>query len=129
MQTRRILAAATLTMESLVVVFALLVAKDLSGVSRGAVVGVGVGIAVACLLVAGLLRFRWGYAVGWVLQAVVVLTGLVVPTMWLLGGVFAVLWELALHYGAKAERIRAGYGAGAGPSGDQAAGRPPGDRR
>jgi hypothetical protein len=94
-------------MEALVVVFALLVAATLSDVPTGAVVAVGASAAVACVVVAALLRHPWAYVAGSVLQVLVLLSGLVVPTMWFLGAVFGVLWALALHLGAKAERIRA----------------------
>ena len=66
---RRTLAAATLSLEAFVVFFAGLVAKDTSSLSTGAALGLFAGLALACLLVAGLLRRRWGYAAGWVLQA------------------------------------------------------------
>ncbi len=89
---RRGLCSAVLVFEALVVVFAVLVAKDLSSVPTSRVVAVGLGGAVACLVVAGLLRRRWAYVVGSLLQVALILTGLVVPIMWVLGTVFAVLW-------------------------------------
>ena len=61
------------------------------------------------VVVAGLLRYSWAFGAGWVLQALIVLSGLVVPLMWFLGAVFVLLWWLALHYGAKAERIQAAF--------------------
>ncbi len=112
-QTRRVLARATLSMEALVVLFATLVAKDLSGLGVGTVLATGVALAVACLLVAGTLRSRWGYLAGSLLQVVLVLAGLVVAAMWLLGPIFAALWVAALHFGAKAERIASARPSGA----------------
>jgi hypothetical protein len=99
----RILAASTLGFEALVVFFAGLVAKDLSSLSTGAALGLTGGLALACLVTAGLLRHRIGYAVGWVLQVAVVGLGFWVPAMFLLGGVFAVLWFFALRLGRQAE--------------------------
>lgn len=99
------LASFTLAMEALVVFFATLVAKDLSGLRTGAVLTIGVGLAVACLVVAGALRTRWGYLAGSLLQVVMVAAGLIVAVMWLIGPIFAALWVAALHFGAKAERI------------------------
>ena len=106
-QTRRLLARATVSMEALLIVFAVLVAKDLSGLAPGAVIGFGVVLAAVCLLVAGALPSRWGYLAGSVLQLGLVAAGLVVPVMWFLGPVFAGLWIAALYFGAKAERISA----------------------
>jgi Protein of unknown function (DUF4233) len=106
---RRTLAAATVSIEAFVVFFAGLVAKDLSSLSTGAALGLFSGLAVACLLTAGLLRRAWGYAFGWAVQAAVVASGFLVPVMFFLGGVFAVLWWLALSQGARIEREREAY--------------------
>ena len=103
---RRTLAAATVSLEAFVVFFAGLVAKDLSSLSTGAALGLFSGLAVACLLTAGLVRRPWGYAFGWVVQAAVVASGFWVPVMFFLGGVFAVLWWVALSQGARIERER-----------------------
>lgn len=86
--------------------FTLLVAKDLSGLPTGLVVPVGLGVAGTCLLVSGLLRFPWAYVVGSLLQVLLVLAGLVVPVMFGLGAVFALLWFLALYLAARVGRIR-----------------------
>src|SRR3954468_22236797 len=106
---RRTLAAATVTLEAFVVFFAGLVAKDLSSLSTGAALAVFGGLAVACLLTAGLLRRPWGYAFGWAVQAAVVASGFWVPVIFFLGGVFAVLWWFALSQGARIEREREAY--------------------
>jgi hypothetical protein len=103
---RRTLAAATLSLEAFVVFFAGLVAKDLSGLSTGAALGLFSGLAAACLLTAGLLRGPWGYALGWVVQALVVASGFRVPVMFFLGGLFVLLWWTALSQGARIERER-----------------------
>jgi hypothetical protein len=104
-RVRRMLAASVLACEALVVVFAVLVAKDLADVPTGTIVAVGTGAALACLLLAGLLRHRWAYAAGSVLQALLVLSGLVVPAMFLVGGVFAGLWVLALYLAHRVHRL------------------------
>lgn len=100
----RIAAASTLTCEALVVIFAGLVAKDLSSLSLAAVLGISGGLAVACLLVAGLLRYRAGYIAGSVLQVLVIGYGIWLPTMLLVGAIFAALWVMALVMGTRAER-------------------------
>ncbi len=108
---RRTLAAAIVSLEAFVVFFAGLVAKDLSHLSTGAALAVFGGLAVACLLAAGLLRRPWGYAFGWAVQVAAVATGFLVPVMFFLGGLFAVLWFVALQQGARIERERAEYAA------------------
>ena len=108
---RRTLAAATVSLEAFVVFCAGLVAKDLSSLSTGAALAVFGGLAVACLLTAGLLRRPWGFTVGWVVQAAAVASGFWVPVMFFLGGLFAVLWFVALQQGARIEREQAEYAA------------------
>jgi hypothetical protein len=112
---RRTLAAATVSLEAFVVFFAGLVAKDLSSLSTGAALGFFSALAVACLLTAALLRRPGGYVVGWVVQAAVIASGFWVPVMFFLGGVFAVLWWVALSQGARIERERQAYAREQGP--------------
>lgn len=104
----RTLAASVLVAEAFVLFFAVLVAKDLSGVDDATVWWVGGGSAVACLVVAGLLRHTWAYVAGSVLQVLVIAAGTVVPVMFFLGAVFAVLWVLAIHLGRRVARLPPG---------------------
>jgi len=106
---RRVLAASTLTLEAFVVFFAALVAKDLTRLSTGQSLALFGGLALACLLAAGMLRSRAGFAVGTALQVAVIATGVLVPTMLFLGLVFAGLWAASLYWGARIERERAAY--------------------
>jgi hypothetical protein len=101
------MAATTLALEAFVLIFAALVAKDLSDLSAGAALGGGAALALLCLVTAGLLRFRFGYALGWLLQVVMIGTGLVVPMMYGIGVIFTALWAASLFYGTKVERERA----------------------
>ena len=106
---RRTLAAATLSLEAFVVFFAGLVAKDTSSLSTGAALGLFGGLAVACLVVAGLLRRPWGYGAGWVVQAAAIASGIWVPAMLFLGVLFAAIWWVALSQGGRIEREQAEY--------------------
>ena len=54
-----------------------------------------------------MLRAEWAYTAGWVVQAAAVLLGFVVPIMFFLGAVFALLWGTAVLLGVKIERERA----------------------
>ena len=99
--------AALLVFEGLVVLFATLVALDLSDVDDATLWTVGGGGALLCVVLAGLLRYRWAFAAGSVLQLALVASGVVVPVMYVLGLVFAGLWFLALHLGRKVERLQA----------------------
>jgi hypothetical protein len=91
-----------------VLVFALPVAVTLGDLPTGVALGVGIPVALACAALAGLLRHRWAYLVASLLQLVVLAGGSVVPGLWLIGGVFVVLWVLALVLGTRAARLAVG---------------------
>jgi hypothetical protein len=99
--------AAVLVFEGMVVFFAMLVALDLSDVDNTTLWSVGSAALVACVALAGLLGRRWAIAVGSVLQVLIVGTGVVVPTMYFLGALFAGLWFLAIFLGRRVERLQA----------------------
>jgi hypothetical protein len=98
-----------LGLESLVVFFAGLVAKDLTSLGFAGAMGLLGGLALACLLVAALLRMPGGYLLGSLLQVAVIATGFWVRSMFVVGAVFAVLWFVALRVGGRIERERAAY--------------------
>jgi hypothetical protein len=54
-----------------------------------------------------MLRSETAYAVGWVLQVGAIALGLIVPLMFFLGALFAILWAAAYLLGRKIERERA----------------------
>ena len=64
-------------------------------------------VAAVCLVIAGLLRAEWGYALGWLVQVAAIGLGFVVPLMFFLGSLFALLWGIAYFLGRKIERERA----------------------
>jgi Sec-independent protein secretion pathway component TatC len=104
---RRQFAATMLVLEAFVVLFATLVAFGLRVAAPGQVWLVGGALALALVLAAGVLRRPGGYVVGSVLQVAVVLAGLAVTLMYVVGGVFAVLWVVSLRLGARIDRERA----------------------
>jgi Protein of unknown function (DUF4233) len=121
---RRSFAAMVLVGEVLVVGFAALVAKDLADVEGATLAAAAGGTALLCLVAAGTLRSRLGYALGWLVQGLLVVSGLWVPLMFFVGVVFAVLWAGALVQGGRADRLTAhrraaspggGGGVGVGP--------------
>jgi len=110
----RTLAAAVLAFEAVVIVLLVPVAITLGGVDATVAVALGALAFVACVAVAGMLRHRWAYALGWALQVVLVACGFVVPAMFFLGTLFAVLWGAALVVGRRGEELRAQRYAAAG---------------
>ena len=115
---QRRLCAAILTMEAIAFGLVTPVLITVAEVATGTALWIGLGLAVGCLLTAGLLRARWAYAVGWALQVGALAVGLLVPAMFFLGGVFLALWATAYLLGAMllgAWLGPAGRGAGCWP--------------
>ncbi len=104
---RRGMCAAIISMEGLAVALAAPVMISIGGVSAGLALPLGLGFFVACIVVAGMLRRPWAYWVGWVLQAVAIGMGFLIPIMFVVGVIFAVLWGMADILGRKIESERA----------------------
>ena len=86
--------------------FATLVAFGLRVAPPDVVWLLGGSLTFALLVVAGLLRWPAGYVAGSVLQVVLVASGLVVATMYFVGGIFALLWFVGLRLGSRIDRER-----------------------
>jgi hypothetical protein len=99
--------AAILSLEAIVLGLTTPVMINLADVPVRTALFVGLGLCVACLLLAGLLRWEAAYAVGWLLQVVAIGLGFVVTIMFVLGVLFALLWGTAYFLGRKIERERA----------------------
>lgn len=104
---RRGMCAAILCLEAITLGLTTPVLISIADVAVGTALGVGLGLAVACLLLAGMLRAEWAYALGWGIQVAAIALGLLVPLMFLLGAIFALLWGTAYFLGLRIERERA----------------------
>ena len=107
----RTLCSSTLIGEFFVIGFAALVAMkdpDLSAATVWTVSGVAM---VLTLVLCGVITRPGGVALGWALQLALVVSGVFVPTMFFLGGVFAALWWASVHYGRKIDEARARFAA------------------
>jgi hypothetical protein len=104
---RRGMCAAVLCLEAITIGLTTPVLITIAEVAVGTALLVGVGLAVVCLLLAGMLRAPWAYAAGYVVQVAAIGLGFVIPMMFLLGGLFAALWWAADHLGRKIEREKA----------------------
>jgi hypothetical protein len=99
--------AALLTLQAVVTALSIPVAITVAH-ADGATAGiVGGGLALAGVIIAGLLRYRWAYVAGTVLQILVIATGFVVTTMFFLGVIFAALWVTAIWLGRRVENTPA----------------------
>jgi hypothetical protein len=99
--------AAVLSLEAITLGLTTPVMVTIAGVELRTALVVGLGLTVACLLLAGMLRAEWAYALGWVVQLGAIGLGFVIPLMFFLGSVFALLWGTAYFLGRKIERERA----------------------
>ena len=111
---KRALCAAMLTLEAVVLALSVPVMISVEDVDTGLAVGLGIGLAVLCVLTAGLLSRPWAYVVGHVLQVGAIGLGFVVPAMFLVGAMFAALWVLAFLVGRRIEADRAQWDAAEG---------------
>jgi hypothetical protein len=104
---RRGMCAAVLSLEAITLGLTTPVLITIADVGAGTAVAVGVGLAVVCLLLAGMLRAQWAYTLGWVVQVAAIALGFAIPLMFLLGGIFALLWGSAYFLGRRIEQERA----------------------
>ncbi|WP_165985560.1 DUF4233 domain-containing protein [Streptomyces sp. YIM 98790] len=117
----RQLCATTLAMEAVVIGLAALVASRMTEVPAGTLWTVSGAAMVLAILLCGLVgRVRGGIGLGWALQAGLVLSGLVVPLMFVLGACFAALWWASVHFGRRVDELKAARAAGVAIPGQDA---------
>ena len=100
----RVLGSAVLVMEFFVMGFAVLLAKDNGETSS---IIAGLILAFLFLLTPGILKNRAGWIFGSLLQLPLIAYAVVVPSMAIVGPIFAGLWVAAIVIGRKGEAIRA----------------------
>lgn len=104
---RRGMCSAVLFLEAITLGLSTPVMISVAGVPAATALPVGLGLMLACFLVAGRLRQEWAYSAGWTIQGAAIALGFLVTTMFFLGGIFALLWGSADLLGRKIERERA----------------------
>lgn len=103
---RRGMCAAILSLEAVALGLTTPVMITIADVPTGRALLIGLGLAGACIVLAGLLRSEWAYAAGWAVQVGAVALGFIIPMMFVLGGIFALLWGTGYFLGRKIERER-----------------------
>jgi hypothetical protein len=101
--------AAILCLEAIVVGLSTPVMIGVSNVDVAWALVLGLGLALGCLLVAGMLSRPGAAGLGWALQVWAVALGFLVGLMFVLGLIFALLWGLADGLGRSIERQRAAF--------------------
>src|SRR4051794_38928557 len=100
-----------LILEALLVFFATLVAYGLRLAPVATVWWVGGTISVVLILLSGFVSRPGGFLAGSIAQVFVLAGGFLVPMMFVIGGIFVVLWVVALRLGGRIDRERAEYDA------------------
>jgi hypothetical protein len=108
---RRSLASIVLAFETIVVFLAALVIWGLSrgteglfGLPEWAPLLVGGIVILGLVVTMALLRYEWAYLLGWALQVLILLSGLVNPAMYVVGAVFGGMWAYCMIVGGRIDR-------------------------
>jgi hypothetical protein len=96
-----------LGLEAFLVFFVTLTAFGLKAVDPLVALAGGVSLIAALILAASLLRFRWGIWVGWLLQATLVATGILLPIMFFIAPGFVAIWVYCFSRGRQLDAARA----------------------
>ncbi|MCX6395545.1 MAG: DUF4233 domain-containing protein [Propionibacteriales bacterium] len=104
---RRRLCSAILFLQAVVLGLTTPVLTRGDDLTNAQALSIGLGLCVACLLVAGMLRKPWAYGLGWVIQVGSLALGVFTPVMIALGLIFAVLWFIAYRLGGTIDRDKA----------------------
>jgi hypothetical protein len=98
-----------LVLEAVLVFFATLVAYGLRLAPVATIWWVGGTICVVLILLSGFVSRPGGFLAGSIAQVFVLAGGFLVPMMFVIGGIFVVLWVVALRLGGRIDRERAEY--------------------
>jgi hypothetical protein len=104
--TKVMFASTVLLLEAFVALFGTLA---VFGLRRGElppllIFGAGIGLCMVLVLTCAVLSKPWGVGLGWILQLLLILTGIVEPTMYLVGGLFAITWWYGIRTGIRIDR-------------------------
>lgn len=104
--TKVMFASTVLLLEAFVAFFGTLAVFGLKRgeVDPGIILGVGIALSVVLVLACAVLSRPWGIGLGWVLQLVLILTGLAEPMMFIVGILFAICWWYGIRAGMRIDR-------------------------
>ena len=104
---RRGMAAAILVLQGITLGLVAPVMISVADVSAKIAVPLAVGLCLICILLSGMLRHRWAYAAGWLVQVATLALAIWVHLVLILGIVFLALWWGAMALSTKIEREKA----------------------
>ena len=98
---RESLASIVLGFETIIVFLAALLLFGLGSLPAWLALGGGALLCLVMVATIGLLRYNWSYAIGWIVQVVIVLTGFVNPAMFIVGALFTGMWAYCMVTGSR----------------------------
>jgi hypothetical protein len=114
--SKRALASVVLSFEAFVIFFATLAAFGLKigDPAMGLpdtqwIWGIGLTLAILCILTPAFLRSPFGYWIGWAIQALMLVSGFWLWGMFLVAGLTTSMWIWALIAGGTIDKARANY--------------------
>lgn len=110
----RAMCSAMLSLQAIILALSIPAMISVGGVDKALAFSVGGGLAVLCILIAGLLRKPWAYVLGHVTQVATIAMGFLIPVMFFVGAMFALLWAGAFFLGRRIEADKAAWAAEAG---------------
>ncbi len=102
----RVLGSTVLILEALVVLLAIPIAINVSDANATYALIIGIALAGLLVLTVGVITRPIAIPIGWALQVLVIASGIVVPTMFFIGGLFALLRFYAVRNGQRVDRAR-----------------------
>lgn len=102
-------ASTVLLLEAFVVLFATLVVFGLRSdtIPVGLILGIGLTLSAVLIASCALLTKPYGILLGWVLQVLIIATGIAEPMMFLVGVLFAATWLYGIRTGGRLDRENA----------------------
>jgi hypothetical protein len=81
-----------LGLEAVLVFFVALTVYGLHALPPAAAFGGGAALVIVLALATRVMRYSWGIWIGWVLQAVLLATGILLPALYIAAGFFVAMW-------------------------------------
>jgi hypothetical protein len=101
------LGSIVLGIEIVVVFLAALVVNGLGALPPALALGGGAALVALMIAAIGTLRWPIGVVLGWLVQAIVVAGGLLVPDLFLVGALFVAMWAYCMIMGGRIDRRNA----------------------
>ncbi len=107
--TKVMFASVVLALEAFVAFFATLVVFGLRArdVPQPLILAAGIVLSLVLIGSCAFMSRKWGPAVGWILQLLLIATGVLEPMMFVIGVLFALTWWYALRAGIRIDRENA----------------------